>query len=215
MRTFEDIRAVAAGRKGGDAALEALLARPLPPEALAAIPDDRWLSTLSRGVFVAGFNSRVVDRKWPAFEREFHGFDPSRCQMMEDEAVEKAAKAAGIGHMRKAFSIRENAVEHGSAARAIADWPADDYAGLLLMLKARGNRLGGTAVQYALRAMGRDGFVMTRDVVAALVREGVIDREPTSQRGLRAVQAAFNAWRAESGRPLTQISQTLAFSVGN
>ncbi|HSM19311.1 MAG TPA: 3-methyladenine DNA glycosylase, partial [Hyphomicrobiales bacterium] len=71
----------------------------------------------------------------------------------------------------------------------------------------------GTSGQYFLRTMGVDGFVLSRDVVRALIREGVVDREPTSQRDLAKVQAAFDHWRAESGRPMAQISRTLACSI--
>jgi 3-methyladenine DNA glycosylase Tag len=64
-----------------------------------------------------------------------------------------------------------------------------------------------------MRFMGKDSFVLSGDVVKALIREGVVTKEPTSAKDLKAVQAAFNAWAAESGRPLTQISQVLAFGV--
>jgi len=56
----------------------------------------------------------------------------------------------------------------------------------------------------------RDG---SRDVVRALIRDGVVDRDPTSKRDLDAVQAAFNEWHRQSGRPLMQISRVLACSI--
>ncbi len=65
-----------------------------------------------------------------------------------------------------------------------------------------------------LRAMGKDGYVLSRDVVGRLIAEGVIDKPPTSRRGLAAVQAAFNTWAEESGRPYTTISRVLARSIG-
>ena len=52
-----------------------------------------------------------------------------------------------------------------------------------------------------------------RDVVKALVEQGIVDKEPTSKRDLGAAQAAFNQWREESGRDLCQISRVLACSV--
>ncbi len=61
--------------------------------------------------------------------------------------------------------------------------------------------------------MGVDGFVLSRDVVRALIREGVVEKEPTSQRDLARVQEAFDRWRGESGRPMSQISRTLACSI--
>ena len=80
------------------------------------------------------------------------------------------------------------------------------------MLKKRGSRLGGAA-QFGLRFMGRDGWILSNDVVARLVAEGVIDKPPTSRKAMAAVQSAFNAWRAESGRSLTEISRVLALSI--
>ena len=95
-----------------------------------------------------------------------------------------------------------------------ADWPEADYVGLLYLLKTRGSRLGGTTGQYLLRGMGKDSFVLSRDVTAALIREGVVDKPAGSKRDLRRVQEAFNTWREESGRTLAEISRTLACTVG-
>jgi len=86
--------------------------------------------------------------------------------------------------------------------------------GLLALLKTRGSRLGGNTGQYFLRFMGVDGFVLSRDVIARLVAEGIVDRAPASQKTMAAVQEAFNAWQAESTRSLTEISRVLAMSIG-
>ena len=56
MRDFDDIYAIAADRKGGGDALEALLSHPLSPSELAATADDRWLSAMAKCLFQAGFN---------------------------------------------------------------------------------------------------------------------------------------------------------------
>ena len=95
----------------------------------------------------------------------------------------------------------------------IADWPTEDYVGLLEMLKKRGSRLGAATGQYSLRFLGRDSFVLSADVTARLIAEGVIDKPATSKKALNAVQAAFNSWRAQSGRSLTEISRVLAMSL--
>ncbi|GMG83016.1 DNA-3-methyladenine glycosylase I [Paralimibaculum aggregatum] len=221
MRSFDEIFAMAAERHGGPAALEALLPVPVAPGELSRLPDDRWLSAFSFHVFTAGFSWKVVEAKWPGFETAFDGFDPGACSMMDDEALEAAARTGGIGHMGKARAIRDNALmlralaaEHGSAGAAFAAWPGSDFAGLLLFLKARGARLGGNTGAYALRGLGKDGFVLSRDVTAALVREGVVAKAPGSKSAMAAVQRAFDAWAGESGRPLMQISRVLALGVG-
>ena len=68
MRSFDEIYAISADRHGGAEALESTLSKPLPPDELAAIPDDRWLSTITRCVFQAGFNWKVIENKRDGFE---------------------------------------------------------------------------------------------------------------------------------------------------
>ena len=220
-QSFDAIFAIAAARKGGPAAFGATLPQPKPAAEIEAIPDDRWLAGMTRAIFQAGFSWQVIEAKWPGFETVFRGFDPGRCALMSDDDFDAAVKDARI--VRNAAKIRtvaENAAflnelarEHGSAGRAFANWPAEDFAGLLLLLKKRAAHLGGTSGQYFLRTMGVDGYVLSRDVVRALIREGVVDKTPSSQRDLARVQAAFDRWRAESGRPMSAISRTLACSV--
>jgi 3-methyladenine DNA glycosylase Tag len=220
-RSFDDLFALAAARKGGADAFEKTLPTPKTPTELAAIPDHRWLAAMTRAVFQAGFSWKVIETKWPGFETAFRGFDPGRCALMSDDdldtllqdrnIVRNGAKIRSVAE--NAAFVRDLAADHGTAANAFANWPAADYVGLLTLLKKRASRLGGTSGQYFLRTMGVDSFVLSRDVVRALIREGVTDREPTSRRDLAQVQAAFNRWCAESGRPMTQISRTLACSI--
>ncbi len=103
--------------------------------------------------------------------------------------------------------------EHGSFGSYLADWPVTDTFGLWADIKRRGDRLGGHTGGYFLRFIGKDTPMFSRDVVRALVEQGIVDKEPTSKRDLGAAQAAFNQWREESGRDLCQISRVLACSV--
>ena len=223
MQDFDTIYRIAAGRKGGARTFEQTLSMPKDVQTLAAIPDDRWLSTMSKCIFQSGFNWKVVDKKWPAFEAAFDGFDIGRAGFMTDEEIgNHLSDTRLIRHAKKMLSIRDNArfladlaEEHGTAAQFFAEWPAQDYVGLLALLKQKASRLGGNTGTYFLRFMGVDSFILSRDVVAALIREGVVDKAPSSKRDQQRVQEAFNAWSAESGRPLTQISRVLACSVGD
>ncbi len=222
MRSFDEIFAISAGRKGGAEALEALLSGPLSADELAAIPDDRWLSMMAKCLFQAGFHWKVIEAKWPGFETAFEGFDPLRVAFYGDEEIDRLiSDKAIVRNGAKIMAVVENArfladlaAEHGSAARFFADWPADDFTGLMDVLAKRGSRLGGATGQRALRWMGKDSFILSQDVTARLIAEGVVAKPPTSKRDLAAVQAAFNAWRDQSGRSLTEISQVLAMSVG-
>lgn len=58
MRTFDALYAIAADRKGGVDALEDMI--PLPDPTVVDMPEDRWLATLTKCVFQAGFNWKVI-----------------------------------------------------------------------------------------------------------------------------------------------------------
>ncbi|WP_118135754.1 DNA-3-methyladenine glycosylase I [Oceanicella sp. SM1341] len=222
MRSFDEIHAIAAARKGGAEALERMLPQPVAVEALRATTDDRWLSTMARCLFQAGFNWQVIEARWPGFEAAFGGFDPARVAMYHDAEMDRlladsrivrnGAKLAAV--TANAGFLRAIAQEHGSMGAFVAGWPVSDHAGLLRLLSQRGARLGGVTGQRVLREMGRDGYLLSADVSARLVAEGVVAKPPSSQRDMAAVQAAFNAWGAQSGRSLAQISRVLAFSIG-
>lgn len=220
MRHFNEIFRIAADRKGGEAALEAMLEPPLPAPDLAQIPDDRWLSTIAKCIFQSGFNWKVIENKWPGFEAAFDGFDVGRCAMMDDAKFDALLTDTRIvRHGTKIASVRDNAAfllslrDRGGAGAVLGGWPSGDYIGLLDLLKTQGARLGGNTGPYAMRFMRRDGFILSRDVTARLIAEGVIDRPATSKSALRAVQDAFNTWCAQSGRSLTEISRVLAMSI--
>jgi 3-methyladenine DNA glycosylase Tag len=223
MRPFDDIIALAAQRKGGVRALERLLEETpsRSPAAIAATPDDRILAAMTRRVFYAGFSSRVIDAKWEAFETAFRRFDPQACAYITEKRFDALASDTSIvRNLAKIRSVQANAVwmlelaeAHGSAARFLARWPDSDYAGLLEVLKKQGSRLGGESGMRFLRAIGKPAFVLTPDVVTALVREGVVRRAPGGKQDFAAVQSAFNEWSGQSKRDLTQISRILTMSV--
>lgn len=221
MRTFKAIYDVAAKRKGGKTALDALLPKVKTPRGLARLNDATILNAMARDVFRSGFSWRVVDMKWSEHERAFHDFHVGRVALMDEAEMETLANDARvIRHRKKLASVRENARwmtdvarEHGSFARLLADWPADDVVGLWLKLKKEGSRLGGNTGPRFLRNVGFDTFLLTGDVVTALMGSGIVDQMPTSQRDMRKAQAAFIAWKEQSGRSFAEISRVLACTV--
>lgn len=215
------IEAAAEHHGGRDAVMEKL-----PPKAdldtLRSLTDDRVLATMTRYVFNSGFNWKVIDQKWTGFEEAFEQFDPSRWRFMDDDDVARLKTDTRIvRHEAKIRSVATNAAlvrdmadNAGSAGDFLADWPDSDYVGLVRHLHKNGNRLGGHTGQYVLRALGKPSFILSNDVVKALIREGIVEREPKSQRDLAATQQAFNTWQCETGFDLTQLSRLLALSVG-
>jgi len=67
---------------------------------------------------------------------------------------------------------------------------------------------------YFLRFNGWDAFILSPDVIKALVREKVVSKVPTSKGDMKAVQDAFNAWTKESGFAQRDVSRILSYSVG-
>ena len=223
MRDYKWLHEICLNRFGSAKALEAMLPQPRSEAELRALSDDRYLSLISLRIFRAGLKHSLVDAKWPAFEQVFFGFDPEKVVLMGAERLENLMQDARlIRHLGKLKSVPRNAQfvldvrrEKGSFGALIADWPVTDIVGLWKYLAKHGNQLGGLSAPRFLRMVGKDTFIPTDDMVAALKAQGVIDKAPTSLKDLAAVQAAFNQWHAESGRPLCQLSVMLAHTVNH
>ncbi len=223
MNAFENMYELACQRKGGEQALLSLIAKPRKDSRLKKIGDDRFLSEFSKKVFQSGFVWRVVENKWPNFEELFLGFGITDVLMMPDERLaEIATDPAIIRNLRKVQSIKENAYmihevreREGSFAKFIADWPSEDIVGLWLYLKKHGSRLGGNTGPYALRTLGKDTFILGRDVECYLREGGVFSGGASSKRSLMQIQEHFNELKSDSGWTLAQLSQLMAFSTGD
>ncbi|MEM6626775.1 MAG: DNA-3-methyladenine glycosylase I [Pseudomonadota bacterium] len=222
MRSFEKILDLASQHYGGAKGVKAKLGEHPHILDLSILSDDRVLAEMTRRIFQSGFVWKVIDAKWEGFEAAFDGFDPHRVAFYSDEDLDRlmgdtrivrnGAKIAATLH--NARFVVEVAKEAGSFCAFLANWPSDDQIGLLEVMKARGKRLSGMTGQYFLRFIGWDAFILSNDVSAALIREGVVDKPPTSKAAMKAVQAAFNEWADQSGRPRREISRVLALSIG-
>ena len=223
MRDYQWLNEYCLNRFGSAAALEAMLPQPASGDELRALSDDRYLSLLSLRIFRAGLKHSLVDAKWPAFEEVFFGFDPEKVVLMGGERLENLMQDARlIRHLGKLKSVPRNAQfildvrrEQGGFGALIADWPVTDIVGLWQYLAKHGSQLGGLSAPRLLRMVGKDTFIPTNDMVAALKAQGIVDKAPTSQKDRAAVQAAFNQWHAQSGRPLCQLSVMLAHTVNH
>lgn len=223
MKSFAEIRARAAERKGGEAALASLMGPKPDNAALAGLPDHRVLAAMTQRIFAAGFVWSVIENKWPGFEDAFLGFEPKRLVFQPDDFWHDLASDTRI--VRNPVSIRavrDNAAfvarvseEHGGFGRFLAAWPADDQIGLTAWLAKHGSRLGGNTGPVLLRMLGWDAFILWSDVVAALRDAGLdVAPSPTSKKDLGKIQAQFNAWAGETGLPRAHISRILAMSIG-
>jgi 3-methyladenine DNA glycosylase Tag len=138
----------------------------------------------------------------------------------DDEMRALYRNEALIRHRGKLDAVRENArallalaEEAGSMGAWLAGWPSDDVVDLWTALKSRFTQLGGQSGPRFLRMAGKDTFLMTDHVAAALDYWGAYSGRISGKRALRTVQDLFNGWMDETDLPLCQLSQTLAMSV--
>lgn len=146
MQDFEQIFQRAATRKGGEDQLKSLLPPIKSVEEVCLLTDDRILSIMTQCIFQAGFNWKVVEKKWPEFETVFNKLKPEILELLSAEDLEALAKDARIiRNMQKIITVPRNAQwineiakEHGSFAKFIGLWPTYNIVELFKLLKAKG-----------------------------------------------------------------------------
>jgi len=224
MEKFIKIHQRAAKRKGGEQHLKTLLDKPKSNNQLKKISNDEWLEEFTRKIFQSGFYWSVINNKWPGFREVFWDFDVNKLLMMPAEMLEEKAgdvrivrnytkvKTVMVNASMIHFSAKDNGLDFNEF---IAQWPTDDIVGLWAWLKKHGARLGGNTGPYSLRAMGKDTFLLSRDVESYLRVHHIIDGGLQSKKSLTAIQAFFNEMQQQSGLSLQEISQTISYSVGD
>ena len=75
--------------------------------------------------------------------------------------------------------------------------------------------MGGNTGPYALRALGIDTFLLSRDVEGYFRAYDLISGGLTSKQSLTTIANTFADWQAQSGRSLQELSQILAYSCGD
>jgi 3-methyladenine DNA glycosylase Tag len=222
-RKFGPILKLAAGHHGGEKSVLAQSVNAHAVRNLAKVPADRLLSVMTKCVFNAGFNWKVIEAKWDGFEAAFEGFDPGKLAFFGDEMLDRLVSDERIvrngqkikASLENARFVAEVESKEGGFGKFLASWPADDQTGLMDLLNKRGARLGGATGQYFLRFAGWDAWIASSHVCTALVREGVLAKPTATSKGdLARLQAAINDYHADSGLPRAQISRLLALSVG-
>lgn len=223
LEQYADIYSRASHRKGGPDKLEAIISKPQQAENIANLTSDRVLSALTKKVFQSGFVWRVVEKKWPDFEETFFHFDLEKLLLVPDEMFEKkATNPKIIRNLKKVMTIRDNAMMikeieagYGSIGTFLSEFSSRNIIDLWALLKKKGSRLGGNTGPYALRALGKDTFLMTNDVTGYFVARKIISGSPTGKRNLQRIQNCLNELCDQSGRSLQEISYLIALSVGD
>jgi 8-hydroxy-5-deazaflavin:NADPH oxidoreductase len=170
--THDEATALIARIKAGDTAAADQSALRTRARELAApfeklrdhAPDDPafFLEHLSRSVFEAGINWRVVETKWDGIREAFHGFDPAQVAAMppaEIAAVEndsrvirnKAKIRATVQNAREVLAILG---DYGSIRGYLASFP--DAGAAAADMRRRFKFLGDTGMWRLLTSASRD-----------------------------------------------------------
>jgi 3-methyladenine DNA glycosylase Tag len=224
MESYSEIYKRAVTRKGSEKSLALLLSKPFDTKQLLQISNNDWLEEFTRKIFQSGFYWSVINKKWPGFREVFWDFDVKKLLMMPPEMLEqKSTDERIVRNYKKVKTIIENAtmIEFSTKDtgkdfnQLIAEWPSNNIVELWAWLKKNGSRLGGNTGPYALRSLGKDTFLLSSDVETFLRANNIIDGGLHSKKSLQAAQEYFNTMQAQSGLSLQEISQTIAYSVGD
>lgn len=208
-------------RHGGEQAVKQRMPKLATKAELLEISDNQVLAEMTRCVFRAGFEWRVIENKWAGFEAAFAGFLPLYWQQVPPERIDELARDERIvRNLQKIATVPVNArmivevtEQHGSFGKFLAQWPSAEQAELLRFFKKHGARLGGTAAQHVLRRLGWDGYLLTPDNLTALRNHKLLDASPYSRRGAKQIQDTFNQWHNETGLPYSHLSRILSMTI--
>ena len=96
----------------------------IPPRQRPA-DDNGYFEQLTKAVFQAGFSWKVVNNKWPNFQRAFDGFDVEKVAAYDDRDLDRLLRDEGIvRNGRKIAATIENAREFQRIAREYGSFHA-------------------------------------------------------------------------------------------
>jgi DNA-3-methyladenine glycosylase I len=142
---------------------ESSMSYEIPPQ-VKPEGDNGYLEQMTKAIFQAGFNWRVIRDKWPNFQAAFDGFDVATVAGYGDPDVERLVSDEGIvRNRRKIVATIQNARvmwelsgEYGSFHAYLRSLDDADYAGRRQELSDRFRNLGPTGVFVFLWCVAED-----------------------------------------------------------
>jgi len=125
--------------------------------------DDGYFENMTRVIFQGGLNWRVIDRKWPAFQKAFSHFSIDAVANYDDTDVERLMADAGIVRNRaKIVATITNAKHFQRIVRAHGSFhsyldtlgKSDNYTRTVKELTSHFSRLGPSSAQIFLYSVG-------------------------------------------------------------
>ena len=72
--------------------------------------DDGYLEIMTKAIFTAGLNWRVIEGKWPGFHKAFHDFSVAKVAAMTPDDIDRLAQDTSlVRNARKIAATIENA----------------------------------------------------------------------------------------------------------
>lgn len=89
----------------------------MPSGGKASLPkdDSEYLERMTRALFAAGLNWKMIENKWPEFRKAFSGFAISRVAKLSERDVTRLTQDAGI--VRNEKKIRATVYNAGEFVR--------------------------------------------------------------------------------------------------
>ncbi len=120
-----------------------------------------YLAVMSRAIFQAGLSWKMIEMKWDAYLRLFHGFDPVLVAAFDDTDIDTIMQDGGVVRTRKKIvATIENArtllaleKEHAGFANYLRSF--DSYPSLAADLRKRFAFLGELSAYYFLFRVGQ------------------------------------------------------------
>ncbi len=126
--------------------------------------DDGYLEQMTKAIFQAGFSWKVVDRKWPAFQKALCGFSIEKVAalspedvdlLLQDESIVRNRRKleAAVWNARKILALR---ADFGSMHGFLRSLDGQPYPEVSRTLQATFEHLGRTGAYVFLWSVGED-----------------------------------------------------------
>ena len=123
--------------------------------------DDEYFERMTKSLFTAGLNWKMIENKWPNFEKAFAGFSTAKVSKFSGKQVKSLMQDTGIVRNEKkieatiynAKAVMDASKEFGSFKNYLASFKKDDE-GLQTDLQKRFKHLGASSSRTFLWSVG-------------------------------------------------------------
>jgi len=125
--------------------------------------DDAYFENMARVIFLAGLNWKLIDEKWPNFQKAFKNFSVDQVARFDDDDVKRLMSDAGIVKNRaKIVAVINNAKQFQNIREECGSFKSylegldksNNYALVIKELGKKFKRLGPSSARTFLFSVG-------------------------------------------------------------